>query len=48
MEFSEGGHWLYAMVDPQGKEYWGRMDYLKIERIESYKALDAFCDEREK
>jgi uncharacterized protein YndB with AHSA1/START domain len=46
MEFKEGGHWLYAMVDPEGKEYWGRMDYLKIRPIENYTALDAFCDEK--
>ncbi len=46
MNFTEGGHWLYAMVDPDGKEYWGRMDYLKINPIESYAALDAFCDEK--
>lgn len=46
MEFKEGGHWLYAMVDPDGKEYWGRMDYLKINPIENYTALDAFCDEK--
>lgn len=45
MDFREGGHWLYAMVDPDGKEYWGRMDYLKIRPIESYQALDGFCDE---
>lgn len=45
MEFREGGHWIYAMVDPDGKEYWGRTDYLKIRPIEKYTALDAFCDE---
>lgn len=45
MDFSEGGHWLYAMVDPEGTEYWGRMDYLTIQPIENYTALDAFCDE---
>lgn len=46
MDFKEGGHWLYAMVEPEGKEYWGRMDYLKIKPIEKYTALDAFCDEK--
>ncbi len=46
MDFKEGGHWLYAMVEPEGKEYWGRMDYLKIKPIESYTALDAFCDDK--
>ena len=45
MEFREGGSWIYAMIDPEGKEYWGRMDYLKIKPIDRYEALDGFCDE---
>jgi uncharacterized protein YndB with AHSA1/START domain len=45
MDFREGGYWLYAMVDPDGKEFWGRMDYVKINPIDSYRALDGFCDE---
>jgi uncharacterized protein YndB with AHSA1/START domain len=45
MEFKEGGHWLYAMVEPSGQEYWGRMDYQKIHPIDSYTALDGFCDD---
>ena len=46
MSFREGGHWLYAMVDPTGPEYWGRMDYEKIRPIDYYTGLDAFCDEK--
>ncbi len=46
MDFREGGHWLYAMVDPAGPEYWGRMDYVKINPIENYTGLDAFCNEK--
>lgn len=45
MDFSEGGHWHYAMVDPEGTEHWGRMDYQTIRPIDSYTALDGFCDE---
>lgn len=45
MDFREGGYWLYAMIEPNGTEYWGRMDYLSIQPIESYTALDAFCNE---
>jgi uncharacterized protein YndB with AHSA1/START domain len=44
MNFSEGGHWLYAMIEPTGTEYWGRMDYEKIKPIDYYTGLDAFCD----
>lgn len=45
MDFRNGGHWIYAMVEPDGKEHWGRTDYLIIEPIDRYTALDAFCDE---
>lgn len=44
MDFREGGHWHYAMIDPDGVEYWGRMDYLTINPITNYTLLDAFCD----
>lgn len=46
MEFKEGGYWLYAMIDPTGPEYWGRMDYEKIKTKEGYTGLDAFCDDK--
>ena len=46
MEFKEGGHWIYAMIDPDGKEYWGRTDYVKITPINNYKTLDAFSNEK--
>lgn len=45
MDFSEGGHWHYAMVEPDGKEYWGRMDYQTIQPIDNYTSLDGFCDD---
>jgi uncharacterized protein YndB with AHSA1/START domain len=45
MEFREGGHWHYAMVDPDGKEYWGYTEYVSITPIEEYISLDAFSDE---
>lgn len=46
MSFREGGQWIYAMVDPEGKEYWGRTDYVKITPIDGYKVLDAFSNEK--
>lgn len=45
MDFREGGHWHYAMVDTDGQEYWARMDYKTIKPIDNYTALDGFCDE---
>ncbi|MCB1326967.1 MAG: SRPBCC domain-containing protein [Leptospiraceae bacterium] len=44
MDFREGGHWHYAMVDPDGKEYWGWTEYTRIQPIDFYRALDAFSD----
>lgn len=44
MDFREGGHWHYAMVEPNGTEYWGLTEYVKIQPIDSYKAIDAFSD----
>ena len=45
MDFSEGGYWHYAMVEPNGQEYWGRMDYQTIQPIDNYTSLDGFCDD---
>ena len=44
MDFREGGHWHYAMVEPNGTEYWGFTEYVKIKPIDCYTALDAFSD----
>lgn len=45
MNFEEGGHWLYAMVGPDGTEQWCRADYKSITPLKSFSARDAFCDE---
>ncbi len=44
MDFREGGRWHYAMVEPNGTEYWGRLDYQTIQPIDGFTALDGFCD----
>src|SRR6516225_11344201 len=46
MEFREGGHWHYAMVDPTGTEYWGYTEYITIKPIDYYTTLDAFSNEK--
>jgi uncharacterized protein YndB with AHSA1/START domain len=46
MDFREGGHWQYVMLEPDGTPYWGRLDYLAICPVENYTALDGFCDEK--
>jgi len=45
LDFREGGFWHYAMIDPNGTEYWSRQDYLTIDPIEHYTARDGFTDE---
>ena len=44
MDFKAGGHWLYAMVGPDGEEHWGRVDYEKIQPKKNFTALDGFSD----
>lgn len=44
MDFSNGGHWHYAMVDPEGTEYWSYTEYLDINPIDYYRTIDAFSD----
>lgn len=45
MDFREGGHWHYAMIDPSGTEYWNWTEYRTIHPIDGYTAMDGFSDE---
>lgn len=44
MDFREGGHWLYAMVGPQGEEHWALANYIKIQPQKKFAGLDAFAN----
>jgi uncharacterized protein YndB with AHSA1/START domain len=44
MDFREGGHWHYAMVEPGGAEHWGYTEYRTIRPIDFFTSLDAFSD----
>tara|TARA_R110002073_G_scaffold4213_1_gene27866 strand:- start:245 stop:748 length:504 start_codon:yes stop_codon:yes gene_type:complete len=46
MDFKEGGHWHYAMVTPEGEEYWGYTEYVDVHPIDYYRTLDAFSDSK--
>lgn len=46
MDFREGGHWLYAMVGPDGTEQWCKTDFKSIKPLKSFSHNDAFCDEK--
>ncbi len=45
MDFREGGHWHYAMIDPQGTAHWGYTSYVRIKPIEYYATWDVFSNE---
>ncbi|RCK20060.1 ATPase [Thalassospira profundimaris] len=44
-DFREGGHWHFAMIDPNGTHYWSRTDYETITPIDGYTGYDSFTDE---
>src|SRR5687768_4427919 len=45
MDFRNGGHWHYAMIEPNGTEYWGWLEYRNIHPIDFYETFDAFSNE---
>jgi len=45
MYFNEGGTWLYAIISPEGEKKWCMADYIKIEYMKKFVALDGFCDD---
>ena len=45
MDFRPGGFWLYCMRGPNNEAHWARVDYQSIEKNQSFKAMDCFCDE---
>lgn len=48
MDFREGGHWLYAMVGPEGEKHWSMVNYISINKERSFSAKDGFSDEHGK
>jgi len=46
MDFREGGHWLYAMVGPEGDSTLCRESYRTIEPRKLIVNKDIFCDEQ--
>jgi len=44
MDFTDGGHWHYAMVGPDGQEHWARAVYKNILAQKKFTGLDAFSD----
>lgn len=45
MDFSVGGHWLYAMISPENEYHWCIVDYLSITPQQEFSGNDAFCNE---
>lgn len=44
MAFRERGSWHYVMTAPDGEEFWGLTQYLTIDPIDGYTAVDGFAD----
>ncbi|RZK75485.1 MAG: SRPBCC domain-containing protein [Pedobacter sp.] len=45
LDFTEGGHWLYAMVSPQGEKHWSLDTYKTIEPLKRIVNISSFSDE---
>lgn len=45
MDFRVGGHWLYAMVGPEGERHWARTDFVSIITEKSFASRGGFSDE---
>jgi uncharacterized protein YndB with AHSA1/START domain len=44
MDLRNGGHWLYAMVGPEGQEHWSRTSYTDVQPPQRFAGDDAFTD----
>src|SRR5574339_569125 len=47
MDFKVGGRRFYAMVSPEGQEYWSIQKYTSISPKTNFKFLNAFADKDE-
>ncbi|NGM61150.1 SRPBCC domain-containing protein [Sphingobacterium sp. SGG-5] len=45
MDFREGGHWLYAMVSPEGEKHWAKTDFVSIVKERSFSSKGGISDE---
>ena len=48
MNFQVGGHWLYAMVGPEGERHWARTDFISIVKEKSFASKGGISDENGK
>ncbi|WP_209405243.1 SRPBCC domain-containing protein [Pseudozobellia sp. WGM2] len=47
MNFEVGGRRFYAMISPEGEEYWGVQDFTAISPIHNFQFVDGFSDKDE-
>jgi uncharacterized protein YndB with AHSA1/START domain len=45
MDFKNGGHWLYAMIGPEGETHWSICNFQAIDAPNSFKSACKFSDE---
>ena len=44
MDLKTGGHWLYAMLGPNGEAHWSRTSYTEVQPPKRFAGDDAFTD----
>ena len=44
MDFKNGGHWLYAMIGPDGSKVWSKVSFSNV-NTQSFETAVIFCDE---
>lgn len=45
--FEEGGRMHYYMLSPEGEKHYCLAEFFTIDPVQSFKVLDAFCDEEQ-
>jgi uncharacterized protein YndB with AHSA1/START domain len=45
MDFKAGGHWLYAMVGPEGETHWSAVNFTTVDAPKGFSSTCRFSDE---
>jgi uncharacterized protein YndB with AHSA1/START domain len=45
MDMRSGGHWLYAMVGPEGEKHWSSVKFISVVPQQSFASTCVFSDE---
>lgn len=45
LDFSDGGHWVFAMTSPESDRHYSRFDYEALNPVDGFRARTGFCDQ---